>query len=163
EQSLMKGDKSQLTIETTSNGIGNKYYELFMSAYKGNSKYRAMFIPFFHELYKKQFKNDHDEAEKWFKLDNKGKRLSVAELEPDEKVLHDMCANLRLVMWRRYKLLDMDLHDFQQEYASNPMESFISTGLSVFDQSKVLERLGYVIPSLEKKDVQMELSVILKR
>ncbi|WP_331435111.1 terminase family protein [Bacillus sp. SA1-12] len=135
EQSLMKGDISQLTIETTSNGIGNKYYELFMSAWKGNSKYKAMFIPFYHDLYKKQFKNDHDEAEKYHKESNKGKRLSVAELEPDEKILYDNGANLRFLMWRRYKLLDMDLQDFQQEYPSNPMESFISTGLSVFDQS----------------------------
>ncbi|QNG59429.1 DNA packaging protein [Bacillus sp. PAMC26568] len=163
EQSLMKGDISQLTIETTSNGIGNKYYELFMSAWKGNSKYKAMFIPFYHDLYKKQFKNDHDEAEKWHKEDNKGKRLSVADLEPDEKVLHDNGANLRFIMWRRYKLLDMDLQDFQQEYPSNPMESFISTGRSVFDQSKVLERLGYIIEPVDKREVLDETPTILHK
>lgn len=163
EQSLMKGDNSQLTIETTSNGIGNKYYELFMSAWKGNSKYKAMFIPFYHDLYKKQFKNDHDEAEKWHKLDNKGVRLSVKDLEPEEKVLHDKGANLRFIMWRRYKLLDMELQDFQQEYPSNPMESFISTGLSVFDQSKVLERMGYVLEPLSKENVNTELVDSLKR
>lgn len=163
EQSLMKGDGSQLTIETTSNGIGNKYYELFMSAWKGNSKYKAMFIPFYHDLYKKQFKNDHDEAEKWYKLDNKGVRLSVKDLEPEEKILHDKGANLRFIMWRQYKLLDMELQDFQQEYPSNPMESFISTGLSVFDQSKVLERMGYVLEPLSKEHVHTELVDSLKR
>ncbi len=163
EQSLMKGDISQLTIETTSNGIGNKYYELFMSAWKGNSKYKAMFIPFFHDLYKKQFKNDHDEAEKWYKEDNKGKRLSVAELEPEEKILHKSGANLRFLMWRRYKLLDMDLQDFQQEYPSNPMESFISTGLSVFDQSKVLERINDLLPPIDNGLVKDELDVILHK
>lgn len=163
EQSLMKGEQSQLTIETTSNGIGNNYYKLFMSAWKCNSKYKAMFIPFFHELYKKQFKNDHDEAEKWFKEDNKGKRLSVAELEPDEKILNEMGANLRFLMWRRYKLLDMALQDFQQEYPSNPMESFISTGLSVFDQSKVLERLNYTLEPLERKILINELPSTLHK
>lgn len=153
EQSLMKGDKSQLTIETTSNGTGNHYYKLFMSAWKGNSKYKAMFIPFYHDLYKKQFKHEHDEAEKWFKEDNKGVRLSVKELEPEEKLLYDKGANLRFIMWRRYKLLDMTLQEFQQEYPSNPMESFISTGQAVFDQSKVLERLGFSINPYDKNDL----------
>src|SRR5699024_7608838 len=80
EQSLAKSEDSQLTIETTSNGIGNLYYKLFMSAHKGNSKYKAMFIPFYHKLYKKQFKHDYDEAEKWH-IANDGKRLSKKDLE----------------------------------------------------------------------------------
>lgn len=163
EQSLMKGEGSRLTIETTSNGIGNKYYELFMSAWKGESKYKALFIPFYHDLYKKQFKNDHDEAETWYREDNKGKRLSVADLEPDEKILHEKGANLRFLMWRQYKLLDMELQDFQQEYPSNPMESFISTGQSVFDQAKVLERLNYLLEPMDKTMVKPELPSILHR
>jgi len=67
EQSLMKGTKSQLTIETTSNGTGNHYHKIFMSAWKDKSKYKALFIPFYHDLYRKQFKVEHDEAEKWFR------------------------------------------------------------------------------------------------
>ncbi|WP_066174671.1 terminase large subunit domain-containing protein [Bacillus marinisedimentorum] len=163
EQSLMKGEASQLTIETTSNGTGNNYYKLFMSAWKGNSKYKAMFIPFFHELYKKQFKHDHDEAEKWFKEDNKGVRLSVKELEPTEKVLHDAGANLRFLMWRRYKLLDMELQEFQQEYPSNPLESFVTSGNAVFDQSKVLERINHVLTPLDRKQLIDEVPEVLHR
>ncbi|QPG54470.1 DNA packaging protein [Heyndrickxia coagulans] len=163
EQSLMKGNSSQLTIETTSNGTGNNYYKLFMSAWKNNSKYKAMFIPFYHDLYKKQFKYEHDEAEAWYKADNKGRRLSVADLEPDEKVLYDNGANLRFLMWRRYKLLDMTLQEFQQEYPSNPLESFISTGNSVFNQAIVLERLNHTIPPLSKDELVNEIPEILHR
>ncbi|MED4374318.1 terminase family protein [Schinkia azotoformans] len=163
EQSLMKGEQSQLTIETTSNGTGNNYYKLFMSAYKGNSKYKAMFIPFYHELYKKQFKHDHDEAEQWYKEDNNGRRLSVKDLEDDEKILYEQGANLRFIMWRRWKLLDLSEQEFFQEYPANPLQSFISTGQSVFDQAKVLERLNYVIEPLERKVLIDELPVILHR
>ena len=163
EQSLQKGEASQLTIETTSNGTSNNYYKLFMSAYKGNSKYKAMFIPFFHELYKKQFKHDHDEAEAWHKEDNKGVRLSAKDLENDEKVLYEQGANLRFLMWRRYKLLDMELSEFQQEYPSNPMESFISTGQSVFDQAKVLDKIGHTLEPLARNLVLDELPTMLHR
>ena len=163
EQSLMKGEKSSLTIETTSNGTSNNFYRLTMASMKGNSKYKSMFIPFYHDLYKKQFKFEHDEAETWFKADNKGVRLSVKELEPDEKILHDRGANLRFLMWRRYKLLDMTLQEFQQEYPSNILESFISTGSSVFNQSAILSRLNTIVKPFSKSEVIEDVPGLLHR
>lgn len=163
EQSLMKGEGSQITIETTSNGIGNLYYKLFMSAYKNNSKYKAIFIPFYHDLYKKQFKHDHDEAERWYKANNSGNRLQKKELEPDEKILSKNGANLRFIMWRRWKLLDMSLEDFKQEYPSNPLESFISTGMSVFDNAKVLERVEHLNSPMSKSELIGEIPIELEQ
>jgi len=152
EQSLAKNESSKVVIETTSNGF-NHYQKVFMKAWKGHSKYKAFFFPFYSSAYKTQFKQDHDQAEKWFKLDNHGKRLQAKDLEKDEKVLYENGANLRFLMWRRWKLLDMTLQEFMQEYPSNPMESFISTGQSVFDQSKILERLNYLLPIIEKNEL----------
>ncbi|MFJ8263309.1 DNA packaging protein [Rummeliibacillus sp. NPDC094406] len=153
EQSLAKGAKSQLTIETTSNGTNNNFYKICLSAMKNNSKYKLMFIPFYHELYKKQFKFEYDEAEAWYRGDNKGSRLSVKDLEPDELVLYEKGANLRQLMWRRYKLLDMTLQEFQQEYPSNMLESFISTGTSVFDQALILQRMNGVQAPYKKNNI----------
>ncbi|GAA0366887.1 terminase large subunit domain-containing protein [Caldalkalibacillus horti] len=162
EQSLAKNENSRVVIETTSNGFNN-YQKVFMKAYKGQgSKYKAFFVPFYASLYKIQFKHEHDEAEKWYRSENKGKRLQAKDLEPDEKVLYDKGANLRFLMWRRWKLTDMSLQEFYQEYPSNPMESFISTGQSVFDQSKVLERLNYVIDPLATNEVYDELPEVLR-
>lgn len=163
EQSLMKGTGSQLTIETTSNGIGNLYYKLFMSAWKNNSKYKAMFIPFYHDLYKKQFKNEHDEAEKYYKEVSQGQRLSRKDLTEEEKILHKDGANLRFLMWRQWKRLDISEEDFKQEYPSNPMESFISTGQSVFDNAKVLERVSSVMDKMERNEIIDELDNKLHR
>lgn len=160
EQALAKGT-GKLVIETTSNGF-NFYQKLFMSAWKGDSKYKAFFVPFYASLYKEQFRAEHDEAEKWFKETNKGDRLREKNLEPDEKILYEKGANLRFLMWRRYKLLDMTLQEFYQEYPSNPMESFISTGQSVFDQSKVLERLNYILEPLSTNEVYSQLPDVLK-
>jgi Terminase RNaseH-like domain len=161
EQALAKGENSRLTIETTSNGVSNLFYKMTMAAMKGESKYKLMFIPFYHPLYKKQFAYEYDEAETWYKENNKGKRLSMADLEPDEKVLYDKGANLRQLMWRRYKLLDMTLQEFQQEYPSNILESFISTGNSVFDQSIVLNRFNHVIEPYKKNEIINEVPELL--
>ena len=163
EQSLAKGENSQLTIETTSNGTGNMFYQLSMAAIKGHSKYKLMFIPFYHDLYRKQFKFEYDEAETWFKEDNKGVRLSAKDLEPSEEILYKAGANLRQLMWRRYKLLDMTLQEFQQEYPSNILESFISTGSSVFNQSMILDRLNSATDPFKKDEIVQDVPELLHK
>ncbi|MEQ6356081.1 terminase family protein [Lysinibacillus sp. M3] len=157
EQSLAKGAESTLTIETTSNGTSNHFYRLYMQALKGKSKYVPYFIPFYHKLYKKQFAHDYDEAERWYKATKGGKRFASDDLEEDEVALYREGATLRQLMWRRWKVQDMENEQqFMQEYPSNPFESFISTGRSVFDQHKVLTRLSYTIEPLPKNEMLSE-------
>ncbi|PHF91526.1 terminase large subunit domain-containing protein [Bacillus wiedmannii] len=154
EQALAKSKTSKLVIETTSNGF-NSYQKLFMNAYKGNSKYKAFFFPFYSSSYAKQFKDDYDEAETWYKLDNKGKRLTKDDLEQEELFLYEQGATLKQLMWRRWKLLDMTLQQFCQEFPATPMESFISSGMNVFDQQKIVERLKYISKSLKYRDIKI--------
>ncbi|GKV64093.1 MULTISPECIES: DNA packaging protein [unclassified Sporosarcina] len=154
EQSLAKGANSQCTIETTSNGTGNYFFKLYTAAMKGESKYVPVFIPFYHKLYKKQFAYDHEEAMQWYMANNKGKRLSKADLDDEELQLFEADANLKMLAWRQWKIMDMEgVEQFYQEYPANPMQSFISTGNSVFDQSKVLNRMGNTIEPLSREDV----------
>ncbi|MFD2703930.1 terminase large subunit domain-containing protein [Salibacterium lacus] len=162
EQALAKGHQSRLSIETTSNGM-NHWYHLFHKAMKGDSKYKPYFIPFYHELYKKQFKAEYDEAEKWFYEYHKGERLKPKDLKEEEKQLYEQGANLKQLMWRRWKLQDLSLNDFKQEFPSNYRESFISTGLSVFDQSIVLERMNNTIPTLSADEVEPEMPDVMKK
>lgn len=157
EQSLAKGAESQLTIESTSNGTSNHHYRISMQGLKGRSKYVSYFIPFYHKLYSKQFKHDFDEAEKWHKAVH-SKRLTKIDCDEMELSLLNQGANLRQLMWRRYKMSDMESEQqFQQEYPSNALESFISTGNGVFDQAKVLNRISYCIDPLSKSEVQSQL------
>lgn len=158
EQSLAKGAESQLTIETTSNGTSNHFYKIYMAAMKGESKYKDYFVPFYHKLYKIQFKFDYDEAELWYRATNSGARLKPEDLEEDEEVLYKAGANLKQLMWRRWKIQDMDDEtQFMQEYPSTPLESFISTGRSIFDQTKVLKRMNNTIEPLNRTDLENEL------
>ena len=156
EQALAKSKTSKLVIETTSNGF-NTYQKLFDNAYKENSKYKAFFFPFYSSSYAKQFKDDYDEAEAWYKENNKGKRLTKDDLEQDELYLYEQGATLKQLMWRRWKLLDMTLQQFYQEFPATPMESFISSGLNVFDQQKIVERSKYIKKPLVYKDIKVSI------
>lgn len=158
EQSLAKGENSQLTIESTSNGTGNHHYRLSMHGLKNKSKYVAYFVPFYHKLYAKQFAHDYQEAVEWYKANHGGKKLTRADLDDEETALHELGATLTCLTWRRWKMLDMESEsDFYQEYPSNPLESFISTGNAVFNQTKVLNRLTYANEPIDKREVRSNL------
>lgn len=160
EQSLAKNNDSKIVLETTSNGY-NFYQKLFMSAYKGNSKYKAFFFPWTSSATSDQFKHEITLAEKWFRANNKGHRMEPEHLERDEIPLKEKGISFKLLMWRRWKLEDIDIEDFQQEYPSTPEESFKATSRSVFDTMKISERLNYILKPLNKIDITKELPISL--
>lgn len=161
-QSLAKGKHSRLIIESTAKGM-NSFYELCMNSDKGKSRFKMYFIPFYHRLYLKQWKTEMDEAEEWFKSTNKGVRLSPKDFEEDEKILHEKGCAIKSLMWRRFKLLDMDIEEFHQEYPSTLYESFVASGNSMFKQSKILERMDHIIPPLERDELDGEIPQLLYR
>ncbi|MBU5445635.1 DNA packaging protein [Paenibacillus sp. MSJ-34] len=156
EPALMKTEKAKIVIETTANGFSYAQ-QLYDSAKKGRSKYKAFFFPFFSSAYEKQFRYDIELAIKWYKENNKGKRLSAKDLDKEEQVLHDMDCSLNMLMWRAYTLQDKDKNVFYQEYRAYDIQAFISTGISVFDQSKILEQLNHTLPPLTRDELKGEL------
>lgn len=161
EQALAKNDTSKLVIETTANGF-NYFQTLYSNASKGKSRYKTFFFNWYESAYKQQFKSDYDEAERWFKA-TYHKRLTFDWLDETEILLFEQGANLRQLMWRQWKLSGgMNIKNFQQEYPSNPMEAFISTGNSVFDTSKIVARLPYVTPRMTVQELGTSLPVSLK-
>lgn len=152
EQALAKNKTSKIILESTANGIGNNYYTIFTNAYKGNSKYKAFFYNWFSN--KIQFKNDYDVAEEWYKSTNHGSRLKEKDLSPYESILFDKGANLRQLMWRQWKLLDMSEDEFNQEYPSIPEEAFTTTSIGVFDAGLITQRYNYLPTPLKLKEIR---------
>ncbi|ACB84828.1 hypothetical protein [Natranaerobius thermophilus] len=155
EQSLMKSDepgKGQIIIESTANGL-NKFYELFKSAEKGNSKYKPFFFNWIDN--KKQFASEYDIAEKWYKSINKGNRLTTKDLtdETSKKLYYEKGANLKQIMWRYWKLQDMTEEEFCQEYPSHSEQAFISSQKSIFDTEMIVKRLDNLLPPLPKEEL----------
>lgn len=159
EQALAKNPDSKLIIESTANSF-NHFRQLFENAQKGNSKYKAFFFNWFEN--KDLFKTEYQIAEAWYKADNHGCRLQEKDLDKYELGLYKKGCLLKQLCWRRYKLLDLTLDEFYQEYPSSPSEAFISTSKSVFDIHKIILRLDNLEPPLSKDEVDIEIPELLK-
>ncbi|MEZ2661292.1 terminase large subunit domain-containing protein, partial [Aneurinibacillus aneurinilyticus] len=150
---LAKNDTSMIWIESTANGY-NYYQELFTKSYKGGEVWKAYFYNWLAKAYQKQFKKAHNEAEEWYKAQNKGVRLSPKDLEHDEKILYEKYgASLRQLMWRRYQISLDSLEKFKQEYPTTPEEAFAGTQVSVFNLSMIQERLLNLIPIISYNEL----------
>lgn len=159
---LRKSKDAKILIESTALGY-SFYTDIFMKAWRGNSTFTPFFFSWLAEGYHKQFKNSFDEAETYYKLHNKGKRLSYDDLEHDERILRDKYkATFRQLMFRRYYIETNSLEKFMREFPTTPDEAFAESNNAVFDTKKILERLQNVIPPLETKEIYEELPEVLK-
>jgi len=160
---LAKNPNSKIIIESTAMGF-NTYQEMFMKAFRGKeSVWKAFFFSWRAEAYIKQFKHSFNEAEEWFRLHNKGARMSYNHLERDEKELHEKYnATFRQLMFRRYYIETNSLEKFQREFPTTPDEAFQTSNVAVFDTKKIIERLQNVIDPLSYSDVEDTLPESLK-
>ncbi|MED0758854.1 DNA packaging protein [Aneurinibacillus thermoaerophilus] len=161
---LAKNDSACIVIESTAMGY-NYYQELFMKAYRDKgSAWKAFFYNWLADAYKKQFKAVYDEGEQWYKNNNKGVRLSPADLEHDEKTLYERYgASLKQLMWRRYYIDLKSLETFQREFPTTPEEAFASTQKGVFSQSMIQERIHNLIEPITYSECESDLPDILKQ
>lgn len=151
---LAKNPNSKIVIESTAMGY-NTYQEMFMKAYRGKeSVWKAHFYSWLAKAYSSQFRHSFDEAEEWFKLHNKGMRMSKRDLEFEEKDLHSKHgATFRQLMFRRYYIETNNLEKWNREFPTTPDEAFAESNKTIFDTKKIIERLNNVIPPLETKEI----------
>lgn len=149
-QTIPKTMDSELVIESTANGVGGEYhdlywgarfqYEVFLNRGKPDfrcrinpdaskdNEYSAVFIPWFcHEEYEM-------DPEPGFKRTDEEKALAKTYGLNDVKL-----------QWRRHTIANEcrgSIEKFHQEYPSNPQEAFLASGRPVFDVSKLYERIS---------------------
>ncbi|MED1954872.1 DNA packaging protein [Brevibacillus centrosporus] len=117
-------------IESTANGIGEHYQQMWEKAENGENDFVPLFFAW-HEFptYREEFESEEE-------------MLDFADsLKEDEKFLQRRF-NLQLeqLKWRRSTIrnkCDGDVQQFQQEYPSFPEEAFLVSGRAIFDQSKI--------------------------
>ncbi|MED0678214.1 DNA packaging protein [Aneurinibacillus thermoaerophilus] len=161
--SLAKNETSMIWIESTANGV-NTFCDLFKKSYKGGEVWKAYFFNWLAKGYEKQFKKAYDEAEAWYKSQNKGVRLSPKDLEHDEKILYEKYgASLRQLMWRRYQISLDSLEKFKQEYPTTPEEAFQGTQKSVFNLQMIQERIHNLINPIPYSECESDLPEVLKK
>jgi hypothetical protein len=129
-QSLSDAPGTVCIIESTANGIGEYFQQMWEKAENGEIDYIPIFVAW-HEFpsYKQDFATEEE-------------MLAFADSLTDEEKFMQRRFNLTLeqLNWRRSTIKNKcegDVKLFQQEYPSFPEEAFLVSGRSVFDQAQI--------------------------
>lgn len=113
-QIVPSGRGTEIIVESTANGLGNRFHKLWTSAIRGESDYIPIFIPWFWQTeYRRDPPSDFAPTEAEAKL------AQLYKLEPGQ------------LYWRRRKIGDDfggDEDWFKQEYPCTPEEAFVAVG-----------------------------------
>lgn len=110
-----------IAIETTANGVGNTFHNMWVAAKKGRSDWLALFFPWFREMTYRAFAN-----------------FGLRDLDDEEKELvrlYDL--TLEQLAWRRNKIkndYNGDTSIFLQEHPSDDKTCFLASGRPAFDR-----------------------------
>ena len=115
---------TEVIIESTANGVGGKFHELWVSAIMGESEYLPIFIPWF---WTSEYRADATDI---VLTDDEIKLKAKHEIEDEQ------------IAWRRIKIGELGSDLFKQEYPFTWQEAFLSTGRTVFDKDAMENALG---------------------
>jgi hypothetical protein len=105
---------TEVVIESTANGLGNRFHRMWQEATRGASEYLPIFIPWFWQ----------DEYRLPVPAD-----FTLSEEDHDYREAHGL--DLQQMAWRRAKIADDfggDADWFRQEYPATPEEAFVAVG-----------------------------------
>lgn len=111
-----------ICLESTANGVGNFFWEVWNAAVSGDVEYQPLFYPWWKHP---EYTAEAIHADSYF----------LGSLDSEERLLRALGVDDSRLVWRRWalkNLCDNDIHKFHQEYPSTPDEAFVSTGYNVF-------------------------------
>ena len=129
-QSVPNTPNTMVVLESTANGIGGYFYDMWFRAVNGENEFFPLFFAWFeHPEYRMQPAKD-------FILTKAEQKLKTLYKLDDEQLA-----------WRRWCIANNcggDEEKFKQEYPANDIEAFIASGRPVFDVEKLQLRLQQV-------------------
>lgn len=153
-----------LIIESTANGL-NHYNILYNKAKKNESAYKGFFYNYIDTSC--MFLDEYKKYKKIFKNIN-GHSFCEDDLTGEEKELLNTIEGITLdiLCWRRLKIQNSSIDQFNQEFPLTDQMAFITSGHSVFDNERItnvlrvlqLEKNKYL-----KKSELTDLPSILKK
>ena len=108
---------TEIILESTANGVGNYFHQMWQSAEAGLSDFRAIFVPWF---WQEEYQKDA------------GEDFTTTEIE--ESLIEQYNLTKEQLAWRRSKIADLAVNGidgeraFFQEYPCNATEAFQLTG-----------------------------------
>jgi hypothetical protein len=135
---LLKG--TEIILESTANGKGNKFYRMCMDAVNGIGDYILIFAPWYwHKAYSRPVPLNFTPTQEEIEL------LNTPIMIPSETGLPLIPSKMTLeqIYWRRMKIVEFrneanPLGKFKQEYPGTISEAFQSSGNSLIVPSKIV-------------------------
>ena len=131
-------------LESTANGIGGYFYDMWYAACEGKNDFTPIFFPWFEdENYSTRFPNEQVKEEfikeiNAVHIDESGKEVHTDEFYL--KLQHNL--TYEQLYWRKRTIANKcggSLDMFKQEYPATPDEAFIASGRPRFDLKAVKE------------------------
>lgn len=131
-------------LESTANGVGGYFYDMWYAACRGENDFTPLFFPWFDDPnYTTPFRSE-DEKEEFIKhvnemlVDESGKKTHTEEwlLKEQFNLTYEQ------LNWRKRTIANNcggDIDRFHQEYPSTPEEAFIASGRPVFNTKALRE------------------------
>jgi len=126
-----------VVLESTANGVGDWFHEMWQKAVKGENDFIPIFLPWFIDpLYTRPF-HSNEEKEQFIDeinlvtYDANGNELHTYEYE----LMNKFNLTYEQLNWRRFTIANKCQGDeslFMQEYPATPEEAFISSGRPKF-------------------------------
>lgn len=137
-QSIPDEMNTLVVLESTANGVGGYFYDMWQKAVKGENDFIPIFLPWFTDPgYTREFRSEVEKEQfideiETVSYDNNGKEIHTYE--------RDLMAKFDLTYeqlnWRKFTIENKCQGDeilFMQEYPATAEESFISSGRPKFN------------------------------
>lgn len=131
-------------LESTANGIGGYFYDMWYDAVNGRNDFTPIFFPWFEDAgYSTEFPTEKEKKAFIKEIDAVHLDASGREVHTDEWLLKEQFnLTYEQLYWRKKTIANKcggDLDMFKQEYPATPDEAFISSGRPRFNLKAVKE------------------------
>lgn len=141
--------RSEVIVESTANGVGNTFHQMWEDAENGESSFIPVFLPWWiHAEYAKPVSRDDrdlilDSLSEWERLAYEvgfevHPSLQALEIPVDDQGRYRL--TIEQLAWRRATIRDKmrgDENVFKQEYPATPREAFLVSGNCFFDEDNL--------------------------
>ena len=136
-QAVPDQPNTMVVMESTANGVGDWFHEMWVKAERGENEFTPIFLPWFiQDEYTRPFRSEHEKEVFQAEISHVSQDASGNEVRTYEYELmmkHEL--TLEQLNWRRYTMANKCQGDeilFMQEYPCTPEEAFISSGRPKF-------------------------------
>ena len=137
-QSVPDEKNTLVVLESTANGVGDFFYDMWQKANRGENEFIPIFLPWFTDrTYTRPFRTENEKEQFNAEISHINKDVNGNEFRTYEyDLMQKHGLTLEQLNWRRWAIANKCQGDetlFMQEYPATPEEAFISSGRPKFN------------------------------